>query len=73
MNKSNYSKNRGLSPITKVHIEPEMLEEIRVAANKDQVLGNDKFKQEIEQILKRRITTYPHGGDRKSETFKQAQ
>ncbi len=46
---------------------------VRSAANKDQILGNDKFKKEIEQMLKRRITTYPHGGDRKSETFKQTQ
>ena len=55
------------------HIDPDMLETIRNATNKDQVLGNDKFKAEIEQILNRRITSYTHGGDRKSETFKQTQ
>ncbi len=55
----------------KTHIEPNTLESIRVAANKDQVLGNDKFIKEIELMLARRITTYKHGGDRKSESFKQ--
>jgi len=55
------------------HIEHDTLEAIRKATNKDQILGNDKFKEEIEMILKRRITPYEHGGDRKSEAFKQIQ
>ncbi len=45
----------------------------KLTSKKDQVLGNDKFKAEIEQMLNRRISSYEHGGDRKSETFKQAQ
>ncbi len=53
------------------HIEDETLEAIRKATNKDQVLGNDRFKEEIERMLKRKITKCEHGGDRKSETFKQ--
>ena len=55
------------------HINPETLEAIREATNKDHVLGNDKFKGEIEQMLKRKLTSYEHGGDRKSEAFKQTQ
>ncbi len=55
------------------HIEHETLEAIRKTTNKDQVLGNDKFKEEIGQMLKRKITSYEHGGDRKSEIFKQIQ
>lgn len=57
----------------KAHIEPDILDAIRKATNKDQVLGNNKFKEEIEKMLNRRITSYEHGGDRKSEAFKQAQ
>ncbi len=55
------------------HIDRDTMEVIRKATNKDQVLGNDKFKAEIEQMLNRRINSYEHGGDRKSETFKQVQ
>ena len=55
------------------HIDRETLKEIRQTTNKDQVLGNDKFKAEIEQMLNRRINSYEHGGDRKSEAFKQTQ
>jgi putative transposase len=53
------------------HIEDDTLEAIRRATNKNQVLGNERFKEEIEQMLKRKISVYEHGGDRKSETFKQ--
>ena len=49
------------------------IDSIRTATNKDKVLGNDRFKEEIGQMLQRRIDNYQHGGDRKSETFKQAQ
>lgn len=55
------------------HIDSDTLEAIRMAINKGQVLGNDKFKDEIEQMLKHRITPYEHGGDRKSEAFRQTQ
>lgn len=55
------------------HIEHNTLEAIRKATNRDQVLGNDRFKGEVEQMLKRKISVYEHGGDRKSETFKQTQ
>ena len=55
------------------HIDLDTLETIRNATNKDQVLGNDKFKEEIEQILNRKISLYEHRGDRKSEAFKQTQ
>ncbi|MFT5425889.1 MAG: putative transposase [Gammaproteobacteria bacterium] len=55
------------------HIEHDTVTAIRKAINKDQILGNDKFKEEIEQILKRNINTYEHGEDRKSKTFKHTQ
>jgi len=56
----------------KTHIEPNTLEAIRVATNKDRVLGNDKFIKEIELMLARRKIPYKHNGDRKSESFKQS-
>ncbi len=49
------------------------IDSIRTANNKDKVLGNDKFKEEIGQMLQRRIDNYQHCGDRKSETFEQEQ
>ena len=48
------------------------LDEIRTAANKGWVLGDGKFKQQIEQQLGYRLPPLEHGGDRKSDNFKQA-
>jgi len=43
---------------------------IRSATETGNILGNDRFKENIETALKRRIERLPHGGDRKSEVFR---
>jgi putative transposase len=50
-------------------IAQRTIDEIRQAANKTWVLGDDRFKQEIELELGRRIEVGKHGGDRKSKSF----
>jgi putative transposase len=51
---------------------PELsLEEIRTSTNKAWVLGEDRFKQQIETATGRRVNPLPQGGDRKSEIFHQ--
>ena len=45
------------------------LAEIREATNKAWVLGNDRFKQRIQEQLGRRVEPKARGGDRKSEQF----
>jgi putative transposase len=45
------------------------LEEIRVATNKAWVLGDGKFKQQIEQQLGYALPPFPRGGDRKSNKY----
>ncbi|WP_249930320.1 hypothetical protein [Pseudoalteromonas aurantia] len=45
------------------------LEEIKTATDKMWVLGNDKFKQQVEEMSGRRASPLPKGGDRKSEAF----
>ena len=48
----------------------ESINAIREATNKAWVLGNDRFKQSIQEKLKRRVAPAAKGGDRKSEQFK---
>jgi len=38
------------------HLEPGVLDEIRLSTNGNYVLGNDRFKQEIANMLNRRVT-----------------
>ncbi|MBL4670591.1 MAG: transposase [Flavobacteriales bacterium] len=46
------------------------LEEIRTATNKAWVLGDGKFKQQIEQQLGYALPPFQRGGDRKSSNFR---
>lgn len=46
------------------------LEEIREATNRAWVLGNDRFKQEIESVANRRTQSMGWGGDRKSTVYR---
>lgn len=43
--------------------------EIRQCLNKSKIYGNDKFREEIQYNLKRRVEPGSHGGDRRSEAF----
>lgn len=52
------------------HLSESSLAEIREATNKAWALGNDRFKQRIQQQLERRVEPRAKGGDRKSEKFK---
>jgi len=54
----------------KTHITEKTLSEIRDASNKAWVLGGSHFKQEIEQILNRRVSPLTKGGDRKSKAYR---
>ncbi|MFZ4534962.1 REP-associated tyrosine transposase [Propionivibrio sp.] len=51
------------------HIADTEVNEIREATNKAWVLGRDRFKQQIQQQLTRRVDPAARGGDRKSDQF----
>ncbi|MBI5449775.1 MAG: transposase [Gammaproteobacteria bacterium] len=51
-------------------IDVTTLNEIRQSTQKGWVLGNDRFKEEIEKLLQRRAQPLPRGGDRRSVEFK---
>ena len=47
-----------------------ILKEIREATNKAWVLGDNRFKEQIEQQTGRRVSPNKRGGDRKSENYR---
>jgi putative transposase len=53
------------------HVSKKELSDVRDSANRNTVLGNDRFREEIEFILQRKIELHPHGGDRKSKQFRE--
>lgn len=56
-------------PLFNAQIPKQALEEIRVSANKNWVLGSAYFKKRIEKSLNRRAAPLARGGDRKSLSF----
>lgn len=52
------------------HIPEQAITQIRDATNKAWVLGNDRFKQSIQEQLNRQVAPKARGGDRKSVQFK---
>jgi putative transposase len=54
-----------------VHIDDKALDEIRQATQKGWALGNDRFKEEMERLLKRRTRPLPRGGDHRSVAFRE--
>lgn len=48
------------------------LDEIRAATNKGWVLGTDRFRKAVEQVLDRPTAPRPKGGDRRSEAYRQS-
>jgi putative transposase len=54
----------------KTRIDEKTLDEIRTAANKAWVLGDNRFKRDMEQKLGRSAQSAGHGGDRKSENYR---
>ena len=53
------------------HISQDTLSMIRDATNKAWVLGNDRFREQIERLLERQAAPKERGGDRKSLDFHQ--
>ncbi len=53
------------------HLDPDTLKAIRTATCTGTVLGNERFRDEIEAAIKRRVHRHAHGGDRRSESFQE--
>lgn len=52
-------------------IELQAIQAIRMATESGVVLGNDRFREQIQSTLRRRVDRQSHGGDRKSEVFRE--
>jgi putative transposase len=69
LGESNEARRAAYRDLFKQQLFENSIAEIREATNKAWVLGNDRFKQRIQEQLGRRVEPKPRGGDRKSEQF----
>ena len=70
LGETNDARQMNYRELFKHHIPQNNIDEIRDATNKAWVLGNDRFKQSIQEQLGRRVEPKLRGGDRKSAHFK---
>ena len=68
---TNEERQMAYRALFKTHILESTLDEIRIATNKAWVLGNDYFKDSIEQQLNRQAKPKDKGGDRKSKKYRE--
>jgi putative transposase len=67
---SKEARKQAYKYLFKHHIPELTLQKIRDATNKAWVLGENRFKQQIEQQTGRRAIPLARGGDRKSKNFR---
>ena len=70
LGKTDAERQASYRQLFKHRIPETSLAEIREATNKAWVLGNDRFKQRVQEKLDRRVEPKAKGGDRKSEEYK---
>ena len=63
------ARQQAYRALFKGRIAERTLEEIREATNKAWVLGSDHFKQQIEAVANRQLSSSGWGGDRKSQEY----
>ncbi len=56
-------------PLFDAHIGLTQINQIRRGTETNDLVGSDKFRQEIEMMLNRKLSKCKHGGDRKSKSF----
>ena len=60
---------RAYRELFKCQLDNDELVQVRKAVNQGMALGNDSFKQEIEQLSGRRVTTLRRGPKSKKNSF----
>ncbi|NOT12891.1 MAG: transposase [Methylococcaceae bacterium] len=70
LGESEEARHAAYRDLFKHQLSENAIVDIREATNKSWVLGNDHFKQRIQDQLNRQIEPKARGGDRKSQQFK---
>lgn len=61
------AKGSGFTGLFRNQLDPGLVDEIRTATNGNYVLGTERFRDEVERILGRRVTTGKAGRPAKRE------
>jgi len=67
------SRQKAYRGLFRSHIGADTLQLIRENTQQNTIIGDSRFQEEIQVMLKRRVMKQRHGGDRKSEQFRENQ
>jgi len=71
LGKGTLERCKNYKALFEYQIGEKIIDEIREATNKAWVLGNDKFKEQIELLANRQCSPKPKGGDRRSKGYRE--
>jgi len=69
LGKNDLMRQKAYKALFKEYIEIGAVDVIRESTQKNTIIGDSRFQDEIKVMLKRRVIKYTHGGDRKSKEF----
>lgn len=71
LGKDSAERCRNYKALFEHQISEKEIDDIRKATNKAWILGNDKFKDQIEKLSNRQCLPKPKGGDRRSKDYRE--
>lgn len=72
LSSSDRERQRMYRRLFQIDIDTDDLNRIRSATQTGEVIGHQRFRDQIADALARRVEKLPHGGDRKSKKFRSA-
>ncbi len=66
------TRQKAYRDLFRSHIDADTLQLIRENTQKNTIIGDSRFQEEIQAMLERRVMKHGHGGDRKSQGFRES-
>lgn len=73
LGKTKSARLQGYRQLFDIALPSSLMDEIRLCSNKEWVVGNDRFKKQIEAACGHKVNGRQWGGDRKSKSYKSDQ
>lgn len=69
MGDSKAKRLRSYRELFDLALPKSVVDEIRLCTNKEWIIGSEKFKNQIQYVLGKKVSDRQWGGDRKSDRF----
>ena len=70
LGKTRETRQANYRALFRTHVDDDSLRLIRASTQQNTIIGDGRFQEEIQAMLKRRVMKLGHGGDRKSTQYR---